>query len=41
MAKGTLEIETEIPDGAPNQVVQVVSENGWTLKLTSQGFEAK
>lgn len=35
----TLEIEAEIPDGAPNNVVRIVTENGCTLKFTSGGFE--
>jgi predicted AAA+ superfamily ATPase len=35
----TLEIEAEIPTGAPEQVVRTVTENGRTLKFTSQGFE--
>lgn len=35
----TLEIEAEIPDGAPDHVVRTVTENGRTLKFTSQGFE--
>jgi hypothetical protein len=35
----TLEIEAEVPSGAPDQVVRTVTENGRTLKFTSQGFE--
>jgi predicted AAA+ superfamily ATPase len=35
----TLEIEAEIPAGAPDQVVRTVTENSRTLKFTSQGFE--
>ena len=35
----TLEIETEIPAGVPDNVVRPVTENGRTLKFTSQGFE--
>jgi predicted AAA+ superfamily ATPase len=35
----TLEIEAQIPSGAPDQVVRTVTENGRTLKFTSQGFE--
>ena len=35
----TLEIEAEIPAGAPDHVVRTVTENGRTLKFTSQGFE--
>ena len=35
----TLEIQAEIPSGAPDHVVRTVTENGRTLKFTSQGFE--
>lgn len=35
----TLEIEAEMPSGAPDNVVRTVTENGRTLKFTSQGFE--
>jgi BioD-like phosphotransacetylase family protein len=35
----TLEIEADIPSGAPDQVVRTVTENSRTLKFTSQGFE--
>lgn len=35
----TLEIEAEIPSGAPDHVVRIVTENSRTLKFTSQGFE--
>ena len=35
----TLEIEAEIPDGAPDNVVRTVTENGRTLRFDSQGFE--
>ena len=34
-----LEIEAEIPDGAPDNVVRTVTENSRTLRFTSQGFE--
>jgi predicted AAA+ superfamily ATPase len=37
--KITLEIEAEIPSGAPDHVVRTVTENSRTLKFTSQGFE--
>ena len=37
----TLEIEADIPDGAPDQVVRTVTENSRTLKFNSQGFEAE
>ena len=37
--KVTLEIEAEIPAGAPDHVVRTVTENSRTLKFTSQGFE--
>jgi hypothetical protein len=35
----TLEIEAELPEGAPDHVVRTVTENGRTLRFTSQGFE--
>ena len=35
----TLEIEAEIPTGAPDNVVRTVTENSRTLKFTTQGFE--
>ncbi len=35
----TLEIEAEIPGGAPDNVVRTVTENSRTLKFTSHGFE--
>ena len=35
----TLEIEAEIPSGAPDNVVRTVTENSRTLKFTAQGFE--
>ena len=35
----TLEIEAEIPNGAPENVVRTVTENGRTLKFKNQGFE--
>jgi hypothetical protein len=35
----TLEIEADIPSGAPDQVVRTVTENSRSLKFTSQGFE--
>jgi hypothetical protein len=38
----TLEIEAEIPEGAPDNVVQTVTENSRTLKFTSNsGFETE
>ena len=37
--KVTLEIEAQIPKGAPDHVVRTVTENSRTLKFTSQGFE--
>jgi hypothetical protein len=36
---GTIELEAEIPDGAPDHVVRTVTENSRTLKFTSHGFE--
>ena len=35
----TLEIEAEVPSGAPEHVVRTVTENSRTLKFTNQGFE--
>jgi len=35
----TLEVEAEIPDGAPENVVRTVTENSRTLKFASHGFE--
>ena len=35
----TIEIEAELPEGAPDNVVRTVTENSSTLKFTSQGFE--
>lgn len=35
----TVEIEAEIPDGAPDNVVRTVAENCRTLKFNSHGFE--
>ena len=35
----TLEIEADIPDGAPDDVVRTVTENSRTLKFGSHGFE--
>jgi predicted AAA+ superfamily ATPase len=35
----TLEIEAEVPGGAPDQVVRTVSENSKTLKFEAFGFE--
>ena len=35
----TLEVEAEIPEGAPDHVVRTVTENGRVLKFSSQGFE--
>ncbi|OGQ97428.1 MAG: AAA+ family ATPase [Deltaproteobacteria bacterium RIFOXYD12_FULL_57_12] len=37
--KVTLEVEADIPSGAPDHVVRTVTENSRTLKFTSQGFE--
>jgi len=37
----SLEIEAEIPDGAPEHVVRTVTENSRTLKFSSQAFEAE
>lgn len=35
----TLEIEADIPEGAPEHVVRTVTENSRTLKFSSHGFE--
>ncbi len=37
----TLEIEAEIPGGAPDNVVRTVTENSRTLKFNSSGFESE
>ena len=37
--KLTLEIEAEIPEGAPEHVVRTVTENARTLRFKSHGFE--
>jgi hypothetical protein len=35
----TLEIDADLPHGAPDNVVRIVTENSRTLKFKSQGFE--
>ena len=35
----TLEVDADIPDGAPDHVVRTVTENSRTLKFKSHGFE--
>jgi hypothetical protein len=35
----TLEIQASIPEGVPENVVRIVSENCRTLKFTTHGFE--
>jgi hypothetical protein len=35
----TLEIQAQMPEGAPENIVRIVTENARTLKFTSQGFE--
>lgn len=35
----TVEIEAELPDGAPENVVRTVTENCRTLRFDSFGFE--
>jgi hypothetical protein len=37
----TLEVEAEIPEGASDQVVRIVTENCRTLKFKNQGFEVE
>ena len=39
--KLTLEIEADIPEGAPEQVVRTVTENSRTLKFNDSGFETE
>ena len=39
--KLTLEIEANIPDGAPENVVRTVTENSRTLKFDDSGFETE
>jgi len=39
--KVTLEIEAEIPDGTPDDVVRTVMENCKTLKFQDQSFEVE
>jgi Protein of unknown function (DUF499) len=39
--KVTLEVEAQIPDGVPDNVVRTVTENGRTLRFESQEFEAE
>ena len=34
-----IEIEAEIPEGAPDNVVRIVTENSQALKFNSHGFE--
>lgn len=36
----TLEIQARVPGGVPDTVVRIVTENGRTLKFSSQGFES-
>lgn len=35
----TLEIDADIPDGAPDTVVRTVSENSQQLRFSAHGFE--
>jgi hypothetical protein len=35
----TLEIQAQMPEGAPENIVRIVTENARTLKFTSQAFE--
>ena len=37
----TLEIEADIPDGAPEHVVRVVTENSRSLQFEDTGFETE
>ena len=36
-----LEVEADIPSGAPDHVVRAVTQNSQTVKLTGQGFDKK
>ena len=36
----TMEIKTEIPDGAPDNVIRIVTENSRTLRFEDSGFES-
>ena len=38
--KVTLEIEAQIPNGAPETIVRTVTENSRTLKFNNHGFES-
>jgi hypothetical protein len=35
----TLDVDAQIPSGAPDQIVRTVTENAKTLRFTNQGFE--
>jgi hypothetical protein len=35
----TLDVQADMPDGAPDDVVRTVTENARTLKFRSHGFE--
>jgi len=37
----TLEISARVQGGIPEKVVRIVTENGRTLKFSSQGFETE
>jgi hypothetical protein len=37
--RATLEIQADVPNGAPDNVVRTVTENSQTLKFLSSGFE--
>jgi hypothetical protein len=37
--KVTLEIEAEVPGGAPDELIRTITENCRTLRFKSQGFE--
>jgi hypothetical protein len=39
--KVTLDIEAAMPEGAPDHVVRIVTENSRTLKFGSQEFEVE
>jgi hypothetical protein len=35
----TLDVQVSVPDGVPENVVRIVTENARSLKFTQQGFE--
>lgn len=37
----TIEIDAELPGGAPESVVRTVTENAWALNFSNHGFESE